>query len=78
MIWMIVDRLSNSANFLSVRMTYLMEQFAILYIQEIVKLYGVPVSIVSDQDSRFLSNFWKSLQKLMGTLLYFSTIFYPN
>lgn len=72
---MIVDRLSNSAHFLSVRMTYLMEQFAILYIQEIVKLYGVPVSIVSDQDSRFLSNFWKSLQKLMGTLLYFSTIF---
>lgn len=72
---MIVDRLSNSANFLSVRMTYLMEQFAILYIQEIVRLYGVPVSIVFDQDSRFLSNFWKSLQKLMGTLLYFSTIF---
>ena len=43
-----------------------------------VRLHGVPVSIVSDKDPEFTSQFWESLQKTLGTKLYFSTIFYPQ
>ena len=76
-IWVVVDRLTKSAHFLSVHTTYSMDQYAQLYIKEIVRLHGVPKSIVSDRDSRFTSTFWKSLHKAMGTNLAFSTAFHP-
>lgn len=71
--WVIVDRLTKSSHFLPVKMTYKMEQFAQLYVREIVRLHGVPVSIVSDRDLRFTSNFWKSLHAALSTRLRFST-----
>ena len=52
-VWVIVDRLTKSAHFLSVRMTFTLEEFFRLYIREIVRLHRVPVSIVSDRDPRF-------------------------
>ena len=52
-VWVIVDRLTNSAHFLAVQMTFTMERFFWLYIRQIVRLHGVPVSIVSDRDMRF-------------------------
>ena len=48
-IWVIVDRLTKSAHFLAVRMTFTLEEFCRLYIREIVRLHRVPVSIVSDR-----------------------------
>ena len=65
-------------NFLAVRMTFTLEKFCRLYIQEIVLLHGVPVSIVSDRDPRFTVHFWKSFQKAMGTRLTMSTTFHPE
>ena len=56
----IVDRLTKSAHFLAVQMTFSLERFCRLYIREIVRLHGVPVSIVSDRDPRFTAHFWKS------------------
>ena len=56
-VWVIVDRLTKSAHFLAVRMTFLLEEFSQLYIQEIVWLHGVAVSIVSDRDPRFTTHF---------------------
>ncbi|KAL5578646.1 hypothetical protein UlMin_011088 [Ulmus minor] len=53
-------------------------QLAALYVQEIVRLHGVPKSIVSDRDARFTSKFWKSVQRAMGTSLKFSTAFHPQ
>ena len=47
-VWVIVDRLTKSAHFLAVRVTFTLEDFDRLYIREIVRLHGVPVSIVSD------------------------------
>ncbi|XP_075515465.1 uncharacterized protein LOC142550112 [Primulina tabacum] len=49
-IWVIVDRLTKSSHFLPVKTTYSMNQYAEAYIQEIVRLHGIPVSIVSDRD----------------------------
>ena len=60
-IWVIVDRLTKSAHFLPIHTTYSMEKLAKLYVDEILKLHGVPVSIVSDRDTRFTSKFWEKL-----------------
>lgn len=49
-----------------------------LYLKEIVTRHGVPISIISDRDSRFTSHFWKSLQKAMGTKLDMSTAYHPQ
>ena len=77
-IWVIVDRLTKSAHFLPIKTTFTMVQYAELYIREIVRLHGIPVSIVSDRDPRFTSSFWKSLHSTMGTKLLFSTAFHPQ
>ena len=77
-VWVIVDRLTKSAHFLVVWMTFTLERFYRLYIREIVRLHGVPVSIVSDRDPRFTEHFWKSFQKAMGTWLTISTSFHPQ
>ena len=77
-VWMIVDRLTKSAHFLVMRMTFTLERFCRLYIREIVRLHGVPISIVSDRDPRFTTHFWKSFQKAMGTRLTMSTAFHPQ
>ena len=60
-IWVIVDRLTKSTYFLAIRSTSYLERSAKLYINEIVKLYGVPISIVSDRDPCFTSQFWPKL-----------------
>ena len=52
-VWVIVDRLTKSVHFLIVQMTFTLEEFFKLYIREIIRLRGVPVSIVSDRDPRF-------------------------
>ena len=57
-VWVVVDRLTKLAHFLAARMTFILEDFGRLYIREIVRLHGVPVSIISDQDPRFMAHFW--------------------
>ncbi|KAL0431633.1 UNVERIFIED_CONTAM: hypothetical protein Sradi_0789300 [Sesamum radiatum] len=57
-IWVIVDRLTKSAHFLPIRHGDSLDKLAELYVAEIVRLHGVPVSIVSDRDPRFTSRFW--------------------
>ena len=78
MVWVIVDWLTKSAHFLAMRMTFILEEFCRLYIREIVRLHGVPVSIVSNRDPRFTTHFWKSFQRAMGKQLMISTAFHPQ
>ena len=60
-VWVIVDRLTKSAHFLPIRVDYSLDRLAALFISEIVRLHGVPMSIISDRDPRFTSRFWKKL-----------------
>jgi transposase InsO family protein len=55
-----------------------MDKLARLYVQNVVRLRGVPSAIISDRDSRFTLRFWQSLQKEMGMELKFSTAFHPH
>jgi len=49
-----------------------------IYLKEVVSRHGVPISIISDRDGRFTSNFWRSLHKSLGTRLDISTVYYPQ
>ncbi|XP_049382678.1 uncharacterized protein LOC125847010 [Solanum stenotomum] len=66
-IWVIVDRRIKSAHFLPIKTTYTIEEYARLYIKEIVRLHGVPISIISDRGAQFTANIWKLFQKSLGT-----------
>jgi len=70
--------LTKSAHFIPVRVKYSLQKLAKLYVAEIVRLHGVPVSIISDRDPRFTSRFWKALHQTLGTKLDFSTAFHPQ
>ncbi|KAA3466537.1 DNA/RNA polymerases superfamily protein [Gossypium australe] len=74
----IVDRLTKSAHFIPVRTDYSLQKLAKLYVAEIVRLHGVPVSIISDRDPRFTSRFSRVLHEALGTRLDFSTVFHPQ
>ncbi|GJW06999.1 putative reverse transcriptase domain-containing protein [Tanacetum coccineum] len=75
-IWVIVDRLTKSAIFLPMRETDPLEKLAKIYLKEVVARHGILVSIICDRDLRFTLNFWKSLQKALGTSLDMSTTYH--
>ncbi|TYK23510.1 retrotransposon protein, putative, Ty3-gypsy subclass [Cucumis melo var. makuwa] len=76
--WKWESVLTKSAHFIPGKSTYTASKWGQLYLTEIVRLYGVPVSIVSDRDARFTSKFWKGLQLALGTRLDFSTAFHSQ
>ncbi len=65
-IWVIVDRLTKSAHFLPIKVNSTLDKLAWLYIQEIVRLHGAPVSIVSDRDPNSLLVFGRACKQLWG------------
>ena len=75
-VWVVVDKLSKSAHFLAVKTSMSLEKLAKLYIDQIVRLHGVPSTIVSDRDTRFVAHFWRCLYKALGTKLTFSSAFH--
>ena len=77
-VWVVVDRLTKSAHFLPIKITYSLERLAQIYISQVVKLHGIPVTIVSDRDTRFTSRFWRAFQEAMGTKLKMSTAYHPQ
>ncbi|GJT28761.1 putative reverse transcriptase domain-containing protein [Tanacetum coccineum] len=77
-IWVIVDRLTKSAIFVPMRETDPNGKLARMYLKEVVMRHGIPVSIICDRNPRFASNFWRSLQKALGTNLDMSTAYHPQ
>ncbi|GJR70464.1 reverse transcriptase domain-containing protein [Tanacetum coccineum] len=74
----LVDQLTKSAIFVPMRETDPMEKLARMYLKEVVTRHGIPVSIIYDRDPRFASNFWRSLQKALGTNLDMGTAYHPQ
>ncbi|GKC25200.1 putative reverse transcriptase domain-containing protein, partial [Tanacetum coccineum] len=72
------SRLTKSAHFLPMKETDSMEKLTRQYLKEVVSKHGVPVLIIFDQDSKFTSHFWKSLNEALGTQLDMSTAYHPQ
>lgn len=77
-IMVVIDRLSKYAHFLSISHPYIATIVARVFLDNILKLHGFPLNIVSDRDPVFTNQFWKELFKLSGTKLLLSLAYHPQ
>jgi hypothetical protein len=76
-IWVIIDRLTKTAHFLPMHTTYSAKKYAEVYLNQIVRLHGVPKTIISDRGAQFIARFWEQLQYALGTKLIRSSAYHP-
>lgn len=74
----IIDRLSKYAHFAPLKVDYNSLTIAETFMNMVVKLHGIPKSIVSDRDKVFTSKFWRHLFRLSGTTLAMSSAYHPQ
>ena len=74
----VVDKLTKSSHFIPVKSTYKDDAIAKIFMKEIFRLHGLPKAVISYRDTKFTSNFWKSLFAYLGTKLNFSTPYHPQ
>jgi hypothetical protein len=77
-IWVIIDRLTKVAHFIPVHTTYSAKKYAEVYLDQIVRLHGVPKTIISDRGAPFVARFWEQLQSALGTKLIRSSAHHPQ
>nr|GEW92132.1 hypothetical protein [Tanacetum cinerariifolium] len=77
-IWVIVDRLTKSAYYLPMCEDYKMDRLTRLYLNEIVVRHGMPILIISNRYSRFMSRFWQSMQEALEIRLDMSMTYHPQ
>jgi transposase InsO family protein len=77
-IWVIVDRLSKSAHFISVHIRYDSRRYAEIYIAHVLCLHRVLKTIISDRGSQFVARFWEQLHASLGTHLIHSSPYQPQ
>jgi hypothetical protein len=77
-IMVVMDKLSKSAYFIPVKSTWKEIDIANIFMKEIFKLHGMPKEIGSDRDTKFTSNFWKSLMTGLETKLLFIIAYHPQ
>jgi hypothetical protein len=77
-IWVIVDRFTKYGHFIPIKHPYSAASIAQKFLDNIVKLHGIPKSIVCDRDKIFTSNFWTKLFKLLKTDLKLSLAYHPQ
>ncbi|GKB97903.1 transposon ty3-G gag-pol polyprotein [Tanacetum coccineum] len=77
-IMVVVDRLSKYAHFVLIRHPFTAATIAKEFVSHVVKLHGIPSTIVSDRDKVFISSFWQALFKLQGTALCLSSSYHPQ
>src|ERR1700676_1452144 len=74
----VICRLTSMVHLIRINTTTKASELASLYIKEIVRLHGLPESIVSDRDPKFTSRFWSETHRILGTKLVMSTAFPPQ
>jgi len=74
----VVDRFNKYCHFIPLAHPYSTESVAEAFFVDIVRLHGIPQSMVSDRDPVFTSTFWRELMRQMGTKLHMSTVFHPQ
>ena len=77
-IMVVVDRFSKMAHFTPCHKTDNAMNVADFYFRDTVRLHGIPKTVVCDRETKFMSYFWKSLWRLVGTKLLFSTSYHPQ
>ncbi|KAL4318769.1 hypothetical protein GQ457_18G015560 [Hibiscus cannabinus] len=77
-ILVVVDRLSKSAHFIALTHPFTAKIVAEKFVEFVVRLHGLPRTIISDRDSVFLSSFWREFFKLSGTQLQMSSAYHPQ
>jgi hypothetical protein len=68
-IWVILDRLTKTAHFITMHTTYSAQQYAELYMDQIVRLHGILKTIISDRGTQLVARFWEQLHECLGTKL---------
>lgn len=63
-----VDRLSKYSHFVALPHPYSAPIIAMAFMRKVVRLHGIPSSIVSDRDKAFMNSFWRELHRLQGTI----------
>ncbi|KAF0900269.1 hypothetical protein E2562_029820 [Oryza meyeriana var. granulata] len=74
----VVDRFSKYCHFIPLAHPYMAETVAQAFFSNIVRLHGIPQSMVSDRDPVFTSKFWSELMHLLGAKLHMTSAFHPQ
>ena len=77
-ILVVCDRFSKMAHFIPCRETITAEETVPLLLRHVITRYGVPQTIISDRDTRFMSKFWRTLFKCLGARVKPSTAYHPQ
>jgi len=77
-LWVVICRLTSMVHLIPTTIKVTTTELSWNYLREIVRLHGLPSSIVSDRDSKFTSRWWKELHRVMGAKLLMSTSFHPQ
>jgi hypothetical protein len=77
-LWVIICRMTSTVHLVPVMINVTAAELSWKYLRKIMRLHGLPSSIVSDHDSKFTSRWWKDLQRILGTKLLMLTSFHPQ
>ena len=77
-IWVIGEIMTKSVHFIPFKSTYSAEDYARIFIEEIVSRQGIPLSIILDKGEQFTSKIWRSYEKGLGSKVKLGTNFHPT